>query len=82
MQHPIVRGIGFSLLAFFLIGLCGSVAFAMLHNQAFLWNNAYGVPVGTYSTAAVLVVAGCVWVFWLLQRARTIFSGSRTKHDG
>ena len=54
MRRPIVKGIGFSLLAILLLGIAVSVVEAMLQNKAFLWTNAYGVPVGTYSTAAVL----------------------------
>ena len=74
MRHPVVKRIGFSLLAIVLLGIAVSVIAAMLQNKAFLWTNAYGVPVGTYSTAAVLVVAAGVGVFWLFQRARLILS--------
>jgi hypothetical protein len=76
VRHPILKGIGFSLLAFVFIGLGASVVGAMLQGKAVLWNNYYGLPVGTYSTAAVLVVAVAAGIIWLVQRARR-FLGSR-----
>jgi hypothetical protein len=75
-MHPILKGIGFSLLSLVLVGLGTSVVAAMLRGKAVLWNNYYGLPVGTYSTAAVLVVAIGAGVIWLVQRGRR-FLGSR-----
>jgi len=74
MRHPIVKAIGFLLLAAFLLGLAGSVIAAIAQNKAVLWTNAYGLPVGTYSTAAVLVVAAGVGAFWLFQRVRLMLN--------
>jgi hypothetical protein len=76
MRHPIVKGIGFSLVAVIFVGLAASVVAAMLRGKAVLWNNYYGLPVGTYSTAAVLFVATAVGVVWLVQRGRR-FLGHR-----
>jgi hypothetical protein len=81
-MHPIVKGIGFSLLAIVLLGIAVSVVAAILQNKAFLWTNAYGLPVGTYSTAAVLVVAAGAGVFWLFRRTRLIFSRRHAKRLG
>jgi len=81
-MHPIVKGFGFSLLAIVLLGIAVSVIAAMAQNKAVLWTNAYGLPVGTYSTAAVLIVAAGVGVFWLIQRARLLFSRRNEKRFG
>jgi hypothetical protein len=75
MRHPIVKGIGFLFVAVLLASIGASVIVAMLRGKAFLWSNYYGVPVGTYSTAAVLTVAVVVAIIWLFQRARRMFSG-------
>ncbi len=79
MRHPVVKGIGFFLVALLLASIGASVLTAMLRGKAFLWSNYYGVPVGTYSTAAVLVVAIVVAAVWLFQRTRRIFGGRMGK---
>jgi hypothetical protein len=79
MRHPIVKAIGFSLLALVFIGLGASVVAAMLRGKAVLWNNYYGLPVGTYSTAAVLIVVIAAGMIWLVQRGRRLFESRISK---
>jgi|SRR5579859_4452691 len=68
MRHPIVVVIGYVLMGAVFIGLALTVIAAAHTNHPFYGINYKGLLLGTYSTLAVLVIAGVVGVVWVSQR--------------
>jgi hypothetical protein len=51
-------------------GLVLTLVLALSAGQPFYGRNVYGSPLGTYSTAAVLVIAGVIGIMRLVQESR------------
>ncbi len=56
MQHRLLKAIGFSLLGLVFVGIGLSVLLALVNGKPNVGTNYYGLPIGTYSTAAVLIM--------------------------
>jgi hypothetical protein len=66
----VIAAIGYVFLGLIFCGMVLTLILAHRAGQPFYGRNVYGLAVGTYSTAAVLLIAACVGVVWLVQRAR------------
>ena len=64
MRHRVLRGIGYVTVAVFFAGAGVSVLFALLNGNPFMGTNYYGLPIGTYSTAGLLLVGALGLVVW------------------
>lgn len=74
MRHRLLKVFGFSLLALAFVGIGLSILLALLNGKPNVGTNYYGLPIGTYSTACVMVVViivllvvGAVQAFRLLK---------------
>jgi hypothetical protein len=68
--RSVVATVGYALVGLIVGGLVLTIILALLAGQPFYGRNVYGLPLGTYSTAAVLVIAGVIGVVRLVQKAR------------
>ncbi len=59
-RHPAVRAFGYGLVGLVMAGLAITVGAAAVANHPFYGANFWGLPLGTYSSLAVLVVAAAV----------------------
>lgn len=66
----VIAAIGYVFVGLILCGMVLTLMLALRAGQPFYGQNVYGLAVGTYSTAAVLLIAVCIGVVWLIQRAR------------
>ena len=66
----IVATVGYLLVSLIVCGLVLTIVVAWRAGQPFYGRNVYGLPLGTYSTAAVLAIAGVIGVVRLVQKAR------------
>jgi hypothetical protein len=73
MRHPVIIVIGYILTGLVVVGLAATVFLAALSNHPFYGTNYKGLPLGTYSTLAVLAVALLVGLAWLVRRAVRMF---------
>jgi uncharacterized membrane protein len=69
MRHPVINVIGYILTGLVVVGLAATVVLAALSNHPFYGKNYKGLPLGTYSTLAVMAVALFVGLAWLVRRA-------------
>lgn len=65
-----VKIIGYLLLALIVAGLCLRLQMASASGQPFIGRNVYHLPIGTYSTIAVLAVAAAIGCYALIRRIR------------
>jgi hypothetical protein len=78
MQHRFLKAIGFSLLGLALAGIGLSVSLALMNGKPNVGTNYYGLPIGTYSSAAVLiVVVAILLVFGTCRLVRLLMQGGR-----
>jgi hypothetical protein len=63
-----VRVIGYFLVALIFCGLALTVLTALRDNQPFYGRNVYGLPIGTYSVAAMFAIVLIIGLVWLVQR--------------
>lgn len=66
----VIATIGYVFVALIFCGLVLTLVLAHRTGQPLYGRNVYGLSVGTYSTAAVLLIAACIGVVRLVQRAR------------
>ena len=64
MRHRVLRGIGYVAVALFFAGAGVCVLLALFTGNPFMGINYYGLPIGTYSTAAVFLVGALGFVVW------------------
>ena len=69
-RRGVIATVGYLLVGLILIGLVLTIALAFSTGHPFYGRNVYGLPLGTYSTAAVLVIAAAIGVIRLIQHAR------------
>ena len=72
MRHKVLKSIGYFGVALFFAGAGVCVVFALLNGIPFMGTNYYGLPIGTYSIAVVLIAGALglvVWGFKLLYAA-------------
>ncbi len=62
MRHRLLKAVGFSLVAIVLAGIGLSVLLALMQGKPNVGTNHYGLPIGAYSSAAVMVVVVVVLV--------------------
>ncbi|HEY2357193.1 MAG TPA: hypothetical protein VGH86_07065 [Phenylobacterium sp.] len=78
MQHRLLKAVGFSLLGLAFVGFCLSVLVALMNGKPNIGTNFYGLPIGTYSTAAVLLMGVVIWlVFGATRLLRLLKQGGR-----
>lgn len=78
MQHKLLKAIGFSLLGIAFVGIGLSVLVALMNGKPNVGTNVYGLPIGTYSTAAVLIMVIVILaVFGASRLVRLIKQGGR-----
>jgi hypothetical protein len=70
MRHPIVKTVGFVLFGLLVCGLVVTAAMAVRRGAPFIGENYMGLPIGTYSTLAVLIAGALIGSIWLVQRLR------------
>ena len=58
MRHPVIKTTGLFLVGLVMVGLVLTVLDAAISGQPFYGVNYKGLPLGTYSTLACLVLAG------------------------
>lgn len=68
--RTVIAVLGYILIASAACGLVLTVLKAIRDNQAFYGRNVYGLAIGTYSTAAMLVIVAAVGLVWLVQKFR------------
>ncbi len=56
MRHRLLKAVGFSLVAVVFVGIGLSILLALLLGKPNIGTNHYGLPIGTYSSAVVMVV--------------------------
>ena len=56
MRHRLLMAIGYSLVALCSVGIGVRVVAALLNGRPTVGTNVYGLPIWTYSTAAVLII--------------------------
>ena len=66
--RQVIKAIGYFLVVLLFCGLALTVLTAMRNHEPFYGRNAYGLPLGTYSTAAMFAIGLVVGVVWLVQR--------------
>ena len=65
-----VKIIGYLLIALIVAGLCLTLLMASSSGQAFIGRNVYHLPIGTYSTIAVLAMAAAIGCYAIVRRIR------------
>ena len=68
--RTVVATVGYLLVGLIVCGLVLTIVLALLAGHPFYGRNVYGLPLGTYSTAAVLMIAAVIGVVRLVQKAR------------
>lgn len=68
--RTLIATIGYLFVGLIVLGLSLTIVTAARFGQPFYGDNAYGLPVGTYSTGAIMVIAGCIGVVRLIQVTR------------
>jgi hypothetical protein len=76
-----IATIGYVLVGLMVCGLVLVVLAAHRSGQPFYGENAYGLDVGTYATGAVLLIAACIGVVRLVQRARSKILARRERRS-
>ena len=66
----VVATVGYVLVGLIIFGLVLTIVAALLMGNPFYGRNAYGLLLGTYSSAAVVIIAGVVGVVWAARKAR------------
>jgi hypothetical protein len=66
----VIATVGYVLVGLIVCGLVLTIVAALLAGRPFYGRNVYHLPLGTYSTAAVLIMAGVIGVVRLVQKAR------------
>jgi hypothetical protein len=65
-----IKIIGYLLVALIVVGLCLTLLMASTSGQAFIGHNVYHLPIGTYSTIAVLAMAAAIGCYAVVRRIR------------
>ncbi len=73
----VIATVGYLLVGLIVCGLVLTIVMALLAGRLFYGQNVYHLPLGTYSTAAVLIMAAVIGVVRLVQKARE----RRTRHE-
>lgn len=84
-SRVVIATIGYVLVGLIVCGLLLAVIVAHRSGQPFYGKNAYGLAVGTYATGALLLMAACIGVVRLVQRARAkaqARQAHRSERDG
>ena len=68
--RTVVAMVGYLLVGVIVCGLALTIVLALLAGHPFYGRTVYGLPLGTYSTAAVLIIAAVIGVVRLVQKAR------------
>jgi len=76
-SRTVIAAVGFLLLGLIILGLVLNLLIALRNNQPFYGRNVYGLPLGTYSTIAMLVIGAVVGGVAIAQRIRR-----RNRHLG
>ena len=72
MRHRVVAGVGYFFVGLLLVGLAVQVVIAWKNNIPFIGENYKGLPIGTYSTAAVLAALALFGLFWIGKGLRSL----------
>lgn len=70
MRHPVIKSVGFVLVALLFAGALMSAVFAAKAGQPFMGVSATGIPVGTYSVLSIFAVAGACGVLVAVRGVR------------
>ncbi|MBW8303085.1 MAG: hypothetical protein K0M78_03925 [Brevundimonas sp.] len=65
-----IKIIGYLLVALIFAGLCLTLLMASTSGQAFVGRNVYHLPIGTYSTLAILAMAAGIGCYAIIRRIR------------
>lgn len=68
--RAVIATVGYLLVSLIVGGLVLAIVLALRAGHPSYGRNVYGLPLGTYSTAAVLVIAGVIGVVRLVQKTR------------
>jgi hypothetical protein len=80
MRHRLMKAVGFSLLGLVFVGIGLSVLLALINGKPNVGTNYYGLPIGTYSSAAVLfMVVAILLVFGASRLVRLLRQGGRKR---
>ena len=78
MRHRVVASVGLVLFALIVVGFVMRVAMAWQNNRPFVGVNYQGLPIGTYSTTAILVGIALIGLFmairYLFKKVRRLLS--------
>ena len=66
-RHPAVRMAGYGLVGLIIAGLALGVLAATISNHPFYGTSYWGLPLGTYSSLAVLAVIAAVGLTWAIR---------------
>ncbi len=69
-RHPAVRAVGYGLVGLVMAGLAITVIAAAVSNHSFYGTNYWGLPLGTYSSLAVLMVVAAVGLIGAIRLVR------------
>lgn len=69
-SKTIIAAVGFAMVSLMILGLVLTLLIAIRDNQLFYGRNVYGLPLSTYSTIAMLIIAGLIGVVSLTQWIR------------
>jgi hypothetical protein len=68
--RTVIAAVGFVLVGLIILGLGLTLLIALRNHQPFYGRNVYGMPLGVYSSIAMLVVGGAIGVVSVAQRIR------------
>lgn len=64
VRHKFIARIGYVFVGLVLVGFVARVLAAWLKGYAFVGENYWGLPIGTYSTAAVIAAVALIGMIW------------------
>ena len=85
VRHKFIAAIGYVFVGLVVAGFVVQVVVAWLKGYAFVGESYWGLPIGTYSTAAVIVAVALIGMVWggskLLRALRRRVPKSEPKHS-
>jgi polyferredoxin len=78
VRHKTIKVVGYGLFGLIVTGLVMTVIAAWIQGRPFIGENFYGLPIGTYSTAAVMVLVVLIGIVWLNAKAIATFRRRRS----
>jgi hypothetical protein len=74
LRHPVIKSVGFFLLALLFGGALVGAIVAAKAGQPFMGVNAWGIPIGTYTVLAIFAVAGACGGLVAATRVRRVIN--------